>query len=220
MPPQSYSLNDLSEATGIEPRTIRNYIERGLLPGADARGRGASYSLEHLHRLRTIQALRRARPNIQLNEIRLFLQKMSLQQISDFSSGTLRATATALAETINEAEEPETLHAVGHFLHADQQADAARDEHAPLAEIAPQHPPEELTGPERLLQALRRIARPGPAVGSPRLDTWVRVPITNDVELAVRAELTAGQMPVFREVADLLRSLLLRSDTLIPAADE
>src|SRR5437588_8437632 len=116
MPLQSYSLNDLAEATGIEPRTIRNYIERGLLPGAEARGRGASYSLEHLHRLRAIQALRRARPNIQLSEIRLFLQKMPPQQISDFSSGTLRATAAALAETIDEAKEPEAMRAVGHFL--------------------------------------------------------------------------------------------------------
>ncbi|HJT78754.1 MAG TPA: MerR family transcriptional regulator, partial [Gemmataceae bacterium] len=62
----AYSLTELSEACGIEPRTIRNYIERGLLPGAQSRGRGASYLAEHFNRLRVIQAMRRARPNISL----------------------------------------------------------------------------------------------------------------------------------------------------------
>src|SRR5262249_39135160 len=116
MDAESYSLNDLAEATGFEARTIRSYIERGLLPSAEARGRGASYSVEHLNRLRAIQILRRARPNIQLNEIRLFLQQMSPQQIADFCSGSLRATATALADTIDETEEPEALRAIGQFL--------------------------------------------------------------------------------------------------------
>ena len=34
MPDASYSLDDLADAVGIEARTIRSYIERGLLPGA------------------------------------------------------------------------------------------------------------------------------------------------------------------------------------------
>jgi DNA-binding transcriptional MerR regulator len=220
MEPESYSLNDLAEVTGFEARTIRSYIERGILPGAEARGRGASYSVEHLNRLRAIQILRRARPNIQLNEIRIFLQQMSPQQIGDFCSGSLRATAAALAETIDEAEEPETLRAVGQFLKPDVEAVAdsdelARDEEAKLA-----LPPGELTGPQRLLQALQKIARPGPPLPAQKLGAWVRVPITDDVELAVRAELAAGQIPVFREIADLLRALLLKPDAVLPADDE
>jgi DNA-binding transcriptional MerR regulator len=216
----SYSLNDLAEATGFEARTIRSYIERGLLPAAEARGRGASYSVEHLNRLRAIQILRRARPNIQLNEIRLFLQQMSPQQISDFCSGSLRATAAALAETIDEAEEPKALRAVGHFLKPDLEAVADSDEPARTEETKLALPPEELTGPERLLQALQKIARPSASLPAQKLDAWVRVPITDDVELAVRAELAAGQMLVFREIADLLRALLLKPDAIRPEDDE
>ena len=70
MPEESYSLDDLAEAVGIAGRTIRSYIERGLLPGAQTRGRAASYSAEHLSRLEVIKSLRRARPNITLSEIR------------------------------------------------------------------------------------------------------------------------------------------------------
>jgi DNA-binding transcriptional MerR regulator len=216
----SYSLNDLAEATGFEARTIRSYIERGLLPGAETRGRGASYSVEHLNRLRAIQILRRVRPNIQLNEIRLFLQQMPPQQISDFCSGSLRATAAALAETIDEAEEPEALRAVGQFLTPDMEAVAERNEPARKEERKLALPPGELTGPERLLQALQKIARPGPTLPAQKVDAWVRLPITDDVELGVRAELAAGQMPVFREIAELLRALVLKSDALLPADDE
>ena len=216
----SFSLNDLAEATGFEARTIRSYIERGLLPGAEARGRGASYSTEHLNRLRAIQILRRARPNIQLNEIRIFLQQMSPQQISDFCSGSLRATATALVETIDEAEEPEALRAVGQILKSDADAVAVSDEHVRTKETKLALPPGELTGLERLLQALQKIVRPSPTLPAHKLDAWVRLPITDDVELAVRAELAAGQMPVFREIAELVRALLLKPDALLPADDE
>src|SRR5438045_4009694 len=58
MSANSYSLSDLADATGIEARTIRSYTERGLLPGAEARGRAASYSKEHLSRLQVIRSLR------------------------------------------------------------------------------------------------------------------------------------------------------------------
>jgi hypothetical protein len=40
------------------------------------------------------------------------------------------------------------------------------------------------------------------------------------VELAVRAELAAGQMPVFREIADRLRALLLKPEAVLPADEE
>jgi DNA-binding transcriptional MerR regulator len=61
MDEQLLTLAQLSTAADLEPRTIRNYIERGLLPGAQSRGRGAGYSAEQLDRLRVIQRLRRLR---------------------------------------------------------------------------------------------------------------------------------------------------------------
>jgi DNA-binding transcriptional MerR regulator len=217
MATDTYTLNDLAEATGIEARTIRSYIERGLLPAADARGRGATYSAEHFLRLRAIQVLRGARPNIQLNEIRIFLQQMSPQQLSDFCSGLLKATAAALAAKIDDAENPEALQAVGQFLQADPD-DALDSVSAP--EDKTERAPEELTGPERLLQALRKIARPTPATLPSKVDAWVRLPVTNAFEVAVRAEFASGQMSVFRELANVLRMLLLRTDSLIPTDDE
>ena len=39
----SWTLEELATETGLAPRTIRSYIERGLLPGPATRGRGARY---------------------------------------------------------------------------------------------------------------------------------------------------------------------------------
>jgi len=52
------SLQELSEQTGVEQRTIRSYVERGLLPGPESLGRGARYPHEALDRLRVMQLLR------------------------------------------------------------------------------------------------------------------------------------------------------------------
>ena len=96
----SYSLSDLADMTGIEARTIRSYIERGLLPGAQARGRAATYSKEHLSRLQVIMSLRRARPNIALSEIRIVLQGLNPEQIHGLASGSITAATRAIDESM------------------------------------------------------------------------------------------------------------------------
>src|ERR1700735_5641431 len=91
MSEETYSLADVAEASGIEERTIRSYIERGLLPGAQTRGRGASYSDEHLARLHLIRAVRRARPTVTLSEIRITLQSLTQQEMHTLVAGSITA---------------------------------------------------------------------------------------------------------------------------------
>ena len=56
--PYRYTMADLERETGISARTIRYYITEGLLPPAKGRGVGATYSSEHLLRLKAIAALK------------------------------------------------------------------------------------------------------------------------------------------------------------------
>ena len=51
----NYTLDELAAESGFEVRTIRSYIERGLLPSAQSRGRNATYLQAHLERLRVIK---------------------------------------------------------------------------------------------------------------------------------------------------------------------
>jgi len=72
--PNTFSLQDLVDQTGIEGRTIRHYISIGLLPPPMSKGRDARYSSIHLKRLEQILVLKR---RFKLDEIRILFQEQS-----------------------------------------------------------------------------------------------------------------------------------------------
>ena len=55
-----YTIDDLMRMTGVTRRTVRFYVQRGLIPPAVGRGRGCHYGEEHLAGIRRIQNLKRA----------------------------------------------------------------------------------------------------------------------------------------------------------------
>ena len=63
-----YSIGEIARKAGVTRRTIRYYVELGLLPPPESSGRGASYGPEHLARLEAIKSLQEAR--LSLDEIR------------------------------------------------------------------------------------------------------------------------------------------------------
>jgi DNA-binding transcriptional MerR regulator len=202
----NYSLDDLADATGIEARTIRSYIERGLLPGAQTRGRAASYSKEHLSRLHVIRSLRRARPSIALSEIRIVLQGLNPEQIHGLASGSITAATRAIDESIQSE---------GVDL-----PDVAADNSEISSTIDWERSAAKLTGAERLVCLLREVSGFMPPAPTSKVEGWQRIAITPDVELSVRAEFDANQLAAFRELADLLRHLLQRTDALSRKGDE
>lgn len=52
-----YSLTELADLAGVTPRTVRYYINQGLLPGPVASGPGPKYDDTDLARLRVIKRL-------------------------------------------------------------------------------------------------------------------------------------------------------------------
>lgn len=89
----TFSLQDLADGTGIEPRTIRSYVERGLVAGPDSMGRGARYPRETFDRLRVLQLLRDANRDVTLDQLRVLLQSLSPTQLRAIADGTLRIGA-------------------------------------------------------------------------------------------------------------------------------
>lgn len=77
----SYSLDELTSLTGVTVRTVRYYIAEGLLPPPVTVGRNASYTSEHLDRLRLITRLKEG--YLPLKEIRRRLQTMTPEEIAD-----------------------------------------------------------------------------------------------------------------------------------------
>ncbi len=55
--PGYFNIETLAEKTGTTRRTIRYYVQRGLIPKPEGGGRGHYYTDEHLDRIKQIQRL-------------------------------------------------------------------------------------------------------------------------------------------------------------------
>lgn len=52
-----WKLEELAHEAGVSPRTVRYYVQRGLLPAPTFRGKDTAYTRDHLVRLRAIKRL-------------------------------------------------------------------------------------------------------------------------------------------------------------------
>ncbi len=74
------TLEDLSTYSGLSLRTLRYYIQEGILQGPDSRGKYARYSQEHLDRIELIRRLKELR--LPLQEIGQIIENMTPEEIS------------------------------------------------------------------------------------------------------------------------------------------
>ena len=77
--PESIDILELSDRTRVSPRTIRYYIQQGLLPAPEARGPGAHYGSEHVDRLKLIRRLQAE--HLPLSEIRKRIEKLAPDEV-------------------------------------------------------------------------------------------------------------------------------------------
>jgi DNA-binding transcriptional MerR regulator len=81
----SYKLDELAAAAGVSPRTVRYYVQRGLLPAPAFRGRDTAYSGEHLLRLRAIKRLQES--FLPLDAIQAELERSSREELENLVAG-------------------------------------------------------------------------------------------------------------------------------------
>jgi DNA-binding transcriptional MerR regulator len=81
---QEYSIQELSEQTGVPRRNIHFYIQQGILPPPQGAGLGARYDENHRLRLVLIPLLRRR--GLRLDQIREQLQQMDLPSLQALST--------------------------------------------------------------------------------------------------------------------------------------
>lgn len=84
--PQTFKLDELAERAGVSPRTVRYYVQRGLLPAPQFRGRDTAYGPEHLIRLKAIRALQKR--FLPLDSIETELKQRSLGELERIGNGT------------------------------------------------------------------------------------------------------------------------------------
>ena len=83
MPRESFKLQDLVDAAGVTPRTVRYYIAQGLLSSPGRLGAGTRYGREHLDRLHLIRRLQDR--GLSLAEIRARLEDRPAPMLAESS---------------------------------------------------------------------------------------------------------------------------------------
>ena len=101
----TFSLNELANRCGYSPRLVRRYIEQGLLPPAQIRGRGAYYTAVHLDRLCAVDVLK-TRDQLRISEIRRILDNLSGDEIRQVAADASLSLATLLQDTVNSVDVP------------------------------------------------------------------------------------------------------------------
>lgn len=74
-------IGELAKKAGVSTRTIRYYIEEGLLPSPDTRGRYTLYNEDYLKRISLIKLLKQN--FLPLKEIRLILERLDPDEIDN-----------------------------------------------------------------------------------------------------------------------------------------
>lgn len=93
----TFKLEELAEKAGTSPRTVRYYVQRGLLPAPEFRGKDTAYAHEHLVRLRAIRRLQAWFLPLDAIQAELAQRSMDeLERIADGNDLTL-AASSALA---------------------------------------------------------------------------------------------------------------------------
>jgi len=103
------TLEDLAKLSKMSIRTLRYYIQEGLLPGPDTRGKFASYSREHLARIKMIKRLKDK--YLPLQQIKQLLDNMSeddIHQMMQYQDDLYPGMNQARFEISQEVSLPET----------------------------------------------------------------------------------------------------------------
>jgi excisionase family DNA binding protein len=209
--PQGLTLQELASETGVEPRTIRSYVEKGVIPGPETRGRGARYSRDTLDRLKVLQLLRDANRELSLDQVRALLHSIGPSQARAIADGTLRIGAVIDTEARSAGF---SRTALDYLQGLKTQSKKAHDESAggPMWSAYLDEDPNaaDLTVLEAAARALASLAGQSSASRSTRGENWYRLPLTRDIELSVRGEFGPEQLAQLHRIGDALRTLLTK----------
>jgi DNA-binding transcriptional MerR regulator len=82
---RSWKLEELARDSGVSARTVRYYVQRGLLPAPVFRGKDTAYFAEHLVRLRAIRRLQER--FLPLDAIQVELERRTPDELARLADG-------------------------------------------------------------------------------------------------------------------------------------
>jgi DNA-binding transcriptional MerR regulator len=103
---EALTLAELADRTGVSERTIRYYIQFGLLPAPEGAGPKTRYSRSHLGRLRLIRRLQDR--HLPLSEIRKVLAQHSDEEIEKMTEEPAATSRSSALDYVQSLLRPDT----------------------------------------------------------------------------------------------------------------
>lgn len=191
-------ISELAAKTGVSVRTIRYYIEEGLLPQPEIRGKYAVFNEAYLDRLELIRLLKDA--YLPLKEIRTLLSEMTeaeiIKLLHEFKQNPTRAMASL---NLNREQNVDRMEIrdnaedyIGRILGNPKLPAAIRKENLQLNMI-----------PSRPM-----INESAPA--QPERENWQRIELSDGIELHVREPLNSSRRRQVNRLVELIQKFLAK----------
>lgn len=197
---EDLTLEDLATRSNLTLRTLRFYIQEGILPGPDTHGKNARYSHEHLDRLELIQRLKDLR--LPLQEIKQILDNSTPEEISkvrqyqDLLQLTTRRPRSNRSNKVAAAGTPsDALDYIRSLELGRQNVRVLMESKVEFANSMPS--PKELSDQKYLLADQT----------SPGEETWTRIALADGIELNIRTPIGKAERQKITKLIALARSL-------------
>ena len=221
------NINELSEQSGIRPRTIRSYLQQGIIPAPTELGRYAKYSKdEHLLPLLVASDLRNNQ-RWSLDEIRSFLMSCSKSEIENLAQN-VSANLTRSINASKSSKKESALQYLQNLYDTDKNFNISsrtqifkkettydslynpneqQSETSDYSSALDRTPIEELGHKlSSLIEDKKYITRKA------SLQNWKKVEVTPEIEINIRMErdLSDREKNAIEQIADYLREIITR----------
>jgi DNA-binding transcriptional MerR regulator len=190
----NFWISELAEKTGVSTRTIRYYIEEGLLPQPEIQGKYAVFNDEYLYRLQLIKYLKDA--YLPLKEIKIRLDAINEFDIHGLVKKFEQDPGLALVELdINSSQR-------------DPQNQIQEDAREYISRVMGKNIDQVVASPKYISPAPARPPQSPPLNG----ESWQRVELIPGIELHYSQRLATKKRSRINELIDFARKIMNRED--------
>lgn len=175
------TLEDLAKQSGLSIRTLRYYIQEGLLPGPETRGKYASYSQLHLEQLELVQLLK-AR-YLPLDHIRQLLENLTpgdIRRMLERQESVSPGNEEKIIQNLDDPQSPIAGSSALEYIRSLEQS------HEIIEEMHPSYSPQSFKTKPGVEEKLNNVASRRIHIKTTQEESWQRIELTKGVELHIR----------------------------------
>ena len=231
---EDFSIQELSDSTGVSVRQIRSYIQQDLIPGPSTLGPKSRYEIDHLRRLKAIRRLREI-DGLSVADVRRVLTTSTPEEIELLGQSPLATEDAQISSArsykarygrsaaeyarqvrLGSAQEDSNSEIQYSRVEPSVVQRTSRSDHEPGGSLRDrlrirrrhEEKPGSVSTFTRLLGALRVVTGDRTIRRKSSSAPWVRIQVTPDIELHVRSELADSERANLELIADYMREAL------------